>query len=131
MKKYPVVHFEMPAEDMKRMTEFYATTFGWEADEMGLEMGSYAVVKTAEIGENGFPKEAGRINGGFFPKGAGGGATTPMLVVAVDDINEHMKKVAAAGGTIINGPVDIPHVGLYTSFTDTEGNRMAMLQPSR
>jgi len=26
----PVVHFEMPAEDRKRMADFYANVFGWK-----------------------------------------------------------------------------------------------------
>ncbi len=26
----PVVHFEMPPEDRKRMANFYTTAFGWE-----------------------------------------------------------------------------------------------------
>jgi predicted enzyme related to lactoylglutathione lyase len=29
-KMYPIVHFEMPAEDKKRMSEFYTKTFGWQ-----------------------------------------------------------------------------------------------------
>jgi hypothetical protein len=46
-----------------------------------------------------------------------------------------MKKVEAAGGTIIGGgykagePDDIPGVGLYIAFKDTEGNRLSILQP--
>ncbi len=30
MKMNPVVHFEMPAEDRKRMADFYAKVFGWK-----------------------------------------------------------------------------------------------------
>ncbi len=26
----PVVHFEMPAEDSKRMADFYSKVFGWQ-----------------------------------------------------------------------------------------------------
>ncbi len=39
------------------------------------------------------------------------------------------KKVAEAGGKVLGDPVDIPGVGTYVSFTDTEGNRVSMLQP--
>ncbi len=34
-KMNPVVHFEMPAEDGKRMTEFYTKTFGWNIQQYG------------------------------------------------------------------------------------------------
>jgi len=30
MKMDPVVHFEMPAEDRKRMSGFYTKAFGWQ-----------------------------------------------------------------------------------------------------
>lgn len=35
----PVVHFEMPAEDRKRLSKFYSSVFGWKMQEMGPEMG--------------------------------------------------------------------------------------------
>ena len=31
----PVVHFEMPAEDRKRMVKFYSTVFGWQTQQLG------------------------------------------------------------------------------------------------
>ncbi|TMH31553.1 MAG: VOC family protein, partial [Betaproteobacteria bacterium] len=34
-----------------------------------------------------------------------------------------------AGGTVLGEPMNIPGVGAYVSFTDTEGNRVSMLQP--
>ena len=84
MKKMnPVVHFEMPAEDKKRMVEFYARAFGWQAQQLGPEMGNYVVVTTTELGENQFPKEPGRINGGFFTRTKD--TQHPNVVIAVDD----------------------------------------------
>ncbi len=53
------------------------------------------------------------------------------MVIAVEDIKEHMKEVEKAGGKVLGEPWDIPGVGLYVSFIDTEGNRVSMLQPSR
>jgi predicted enzyme related to lactoylglutathione lyase len=58
-------------------------------------------------------------------------------VIAVQDIREGIKQVSAAGGKVIGGhlqngePDEIPGVGLYASFIDTEGNRVSMLQPLR
>jgi predicted enzyme related to lactoylglutathione lyase len=42
----PVVHFEMPAENMQRLTDFYNNVFGWQHQMMGEEMGNYVVVTT-------------------------------------------------------------------------------------
>ena len=41
-----------------------------------------------------------------------------------------MKKVAGAGGKVLGEPMQIPGVGQYVAFFDTEGNRVSMLQPN-
>ncbi|MGE5446671.1 MAG: VOC family protein [Ignavibacteriales bacterium] len=134
MKKMnPVVHFEMPYEDKNRMADFYAKAFGWQPQMLGPEMGNYVVVTTSERGEDGFPKKPGMINGGFFKKTKD--THCPSVVIAVDDIREAMKKVTDAGGKVLGGqkpgePDEIPGVGLYASFIDTEGNRVSILQPT-
>src|SRR5713226_7139389 len=85
MKMNSVVHFEMPAEDRKRMADFYARTFGWQTQMLGPEMGDYVVVTTTETDEKG-PRKPGAINGGFFKKTPA--TQYPSLVIAVDDIKE-------------------------------------------
>ena len=125
----PVVHFEMPAEDTKRMADFYAKVFGWQAQVMGPEMGNYVVVTTSEPDPTGRPKNPGMINGGFYPKQEGA-SPVPSVVIAVDDITESMKMITGSSGKTIGEPVNIPGVGLWVSFTDTEGNRVSILEPS-
>lgn len=129
----PVVHFEMPYEDRDRMAAFYTKTFGWKAQMFGPEMGNYVVMATTELDpQTQFPKEPGRINGGFFQKTKDN--QYPSVVIAVQDIKEAMKKVEEAGGKVLGGqtpgePDNIPGVGLYALIVDTEGNRVGMLQP--
>jgi predicted enzyme related to lactoylglutathione lyase len=125
----PVVHFEMPAEDRKRMSEFYSKTFGWQTQQLGPEMGNYVLAMTTESDDNG-PKKPGTINGGFFTKSDDMPAQYPSVVIAVDDMGQSMKKVAQSGGRVLGEPMDIPGVGKYVSFFDTEGNRVSMLEPS-
>jgi uncharacterized protein len=124
----PVVHFEMPAEDRKRMAKFYSKAFGWQAQMLGPEMNDYVVVTTTESDDNG-PKHPGAINGGFFPKKEDWPGQYPSVVIAVDDIKASMKKVSDAGGKVLGDPMEIPGIGTYVSFTDTEGNRVSMLKP--
>ena len=134
MKKMnPVVHFEMPYENKQRMADFYGAAFGWESQMLGPSMGDYVVMTTTEMDEQTkFPKEPGRINGGFFKKTKD--PQCPSVVIAVDDIQDAMKKVEEAGGKVVGGqkagePDDIPGIGLYVSIIDTEGNRISLLQP--
>ena len=51
------------------------------------------------------------------------------MVIAVDDIGAGMKKASAAGGKLLGDPMAMPGVGQDGSFTDTEGNRIGILQP--
>jgi predicted enzyme related to lactoylglutathione lyase len=125
----PVVHFEMPYDDRARMAKFYQTAFGWRMQMFGEDMGNYVVATTTETGESG-PKNPGAINGGFYPRKADWPAQYPSVVIAVQDIRDAIKKVSDAGGKVLGAPMQIPGVGQYVSFTDLEGNRVSMLQPS-
>jgi len=127
MKMSPVVHFELPAEDRTRMARFYTDAFGWQTQMMGPDMNDYVVVTTTESDDNG-PKKPGAINGGFYPKKPDWPAQYPSVVISVDDIDESMKAVADAGGKVLGEPMDIPGIGRYVSFYDTEGNRVSMLK---
>jgi predicted enzyme related to lactoylglutathione lyase len=125
----PVIHFEMPAEDRKRMAGFYTKAFGWKTEMLGEEMGNYVLATTTDSDKNGRPIKPGAINGGFFQKTDDMPLQYPSVVIYVENITEHMAKVEKAGGKILGEPWNIPGVGLYVSFIDTEGNRVSMLQP--
>jgi predicted enzyme related to lactoylglutathione lyase len=129
MKMDSVVHFEMPAVDRQRMADFYTKTFGWKAQFFGPDMGDYVTVQTTETDANGMVQTPGAINGGFYPKKDDWPAQYPSVVIAVDDIRASMQKVADAGGQVLGEPMEIPGIGQYVSFFDTEGNRVSMLQP--
>ena len=124
----PVVHFEMPYDNRERMAKFYGTAFGWQTQLLGQEMGNYVVATTTATDDKG-PKTPGAINGGFFEKKADWPAQYPSVVIAVDNIKDAVKKVKDAGGKVLGEPMEIPGIGQYVSFTDTEGNRVSMLQP--
>lgn len=127
----PVVHFEMPYDDSKRLSAFYKSAFGWKMEVTGEQMGNYVLATTTESGPDGRPKAAGNINGGFFPKKPDWPAQFPSVVIGVGDIKQVMQKIAKAGGKLLGEPMDIPGVGKYVSFLDTEGNRVSILQPTR
>ena len=123
-----VVHFEMPYDDRERMARFYESAFEWQVRMLGPDMGNYALAATVESDENG-PVRPGAINGGFYARNPEWPAQHPSVVIAVDDIDASIAKVSGAGGQVLGEPMEIPGVGRYVSFTDTEGNRVGMLQP--
>lgn len=131
MKMSPVVHFEMPAKDKKRVSEFYSKVFGWNMQQMGEEMGNYLLAQTTETDEQGMVKTPGTINGGFFDFKDEEGFNSPHVVISVDDLKASIESIKSAGGEVLGEIMDIPGVGKYISFKDTEGNHVGMLQPSQ
>jgi predicted enzyme related to lactoylglutathione lyase len=127
----PVVHFEMPYDNRERVARFYQAAFGWKVQMMGEDMGNYVLAITSEAASAGRPgAAAGAINGGFYTRNPDWPAQHPSVVIAVQNIKESMAKVSTAGGKPLGEPMEIPGVGQYVSFFDTEGNRVSMLQPS-
>lgn len=122
-----VVHFEMPYEQRERMAKFYQSAFGWQTQMMGEDMGNYVLAVTTESTDAG-PTKPGAINGGFYAKKPDYPMQYPSVVIAVHDVKRAAAKVAAAGGKVLGDPMEIPGVGLYVSFLDSEGNRVSMLQ---
>lgn len=125
----PVVHFELPYENRNRIAKFYESAFGWKTQFLGEEMDNYILVTTAETDvKPGAP--AGAINGGLFPRKPDWPAQYPSIVIGVEDIRDSMKRVTEEGGKVLGVPMEIPGVGQYVSFLDTEDNRNSMLQPA-
>ena len=126
MSDNPVVHFEMPYEDGKRVSEFYSKAFGWKMNMTGEDMGNYVIAETTET-EGMKAVGKGAINGGFYQKSASD-RKYPSVVISVADIQAAMKNVTDAGGKILGEVMDIPNVGKFVSFEDTEGNGASLLQ---
>lgn len=124
-----VVHFEMPAKDKKRVSEFYSKVFGWKMQQMDEKMGNYLIAQTTETDENRMVKTPGAINGGFFDYKDEDGFREPHLVLAVDDIDKSVEDIKSGGGKVEGQIMDIPGVGKYISFKDTEDNLVGILQP--
>ncbi|SRR5258705_12068926 len=128
MNKNPVVHFEMPYTDAKRVSKFYKEAFGWNMNNAGEGMGNYIVAVTTETDpKTTRPVNPGVINGGFYQK-SDSSNQNPSFVISVDDMDKAIEEVEKAGGKIQGKPQDIPGIGLWVVFIDSEGNKVSMLQ---
>ena len=126
----PVVHFELPYENADRAAAFYRAAFGWQSQQLDAAMGNYVVVTTATADAKA-DAPRGAINGGLYQKKADFPAQYPSVVIGVEDLEQSMRAVRDAGGKVLGEPMDIPGIGRYVSFLDTENNRNSMLQPNR
>ena len=121
----PINHFEIPADDMGRATTFYKDVFGWEIDQYPGDDMQYWIARTTPVDEQMMPLEKGAINGGMYPRVEKEG---PMVVVTVEDIEAHVKKVTDAGGSVVVEPVAVGDMGMYARVTDSEGNLLGLWQ---
>ena len=124
----PVVHFEMPYDDPDRVSKFYQAVFGWKMVNLGEQMGGYVLATTTATSPDRIPREPGAINGGFFAKSPDFPPST-SVVINTRDIRKSMAAVTAAGGQVHGEPMDIPGIGAYVAISDSEGNRVGILQP--
>ncbi len=121
-----VVHFEIPADDLKRADKFYQDVFGWKIVPAPMPGGEYHMAYTVDVDEKYMPKEVGAINGGLVKRDTS--AKTPVIVINVTSVEEHLKKVAAAGGKVAMPTQKVGDIGLYARVTDTEGNIIGVWQ---
>jgi hypothetical protein len=117
-----VEHFEIPVDDAARAREFYGSVFEWELNEADMGGGNmYTMVTTTPIDESTrVPTEPGAINGGLMQRSAD--TPAPVITIAVTSIDESLKKVEAEGGSTVQPRTDIPDMGAYAYFKDSEGN---------
>ena len=124
----PVVHFEIPTEDLERAKRFYGEIFGWKLTQLGPEMGHYVLAHTGPTDDAGRPGDKGFINGGLMRRDPS--ASAPVLVMAVGNTDGTVEKVKQAGGALVGEILDIPGVGRYARVKDSEGNVIGLLQPT-
>ena len=112
-----VVHFEINADNPERASKFYSNVFGWKINKWDGPI-DYWLVDTGE-GDPG-------INGGVLKR------TQPQLTtvntVGVDDVDNMVKKVEAAGGKVVVPKYPIPGMGWLVYATDSEGNTFGMME---
>jgi uncharacterized protein len=121
-----VVHFEIPVDDVARAKEFYGSIFDWQLNDMDMGGGNvYTTVATTPVDEQSrLPLEPGAINGGLFRRTSD--IPTPVITIGVDGIDDSLKKVEAGGGSVVQPRTEIPDMGAFAYFKDSEGNLIGL-----
>jgi predicted enzyme related to lactoylglutathione lyase len=117
-----IVHFEIPADDIGRAKDFYGSIFGWEIEDV--EGMDYTVVRTVRVDDQQMPTEPGAINGGMMKRSAD--TPSPVITINVGSIDDALKRIEAAGGSVVHPRQEIPGMGAFAYFKDTEGNTMGL-----
>ncbi|MCB9798259.1 VOC family protein [Candidatus Nomurabacteria bacterium] len=127
----PIVHFEIPADDVERAMKFYKEIFGWEFNKFdmpsdGSTQGSpYYGVMTTQMNEQGRPVRPGEINGGLMKRVNPGQVFTNYI--SVDSIDEMLEAIEKRGGKVCMPKTEIaPGMGWIAMFQDPENNMMGL-----
>ncbi|HUI01004.1 MAG TPA: VOC family protein [Nitrososphaerales archaeon] len=120
-----VVHFEIPAKDVKRASNFYGKAFGWTFNQFpGFE---YWSIGTTMSDKNGMPTSPGAINGGMGKKG-GMAPKAVVVTIGVKDIDAALASVKKLGGKQSGKKMPVGDMGWSAYFEDTEGNLIGLWQ---
>jgi len=107
---------ELHAADGPTATDFYSALFGWRKSR-AMDMGPMGTYQLIAIG--------GRDLGGImtdpsFPRAAW------LVYFRVDGIESAARRIVAAGGQVINGPMVVPGGGWIVNGLDPEGAMFAL-----
>lgn len=104
--------FELPVADVAAAQAFYGSAFGWGMTGFGP---TYACTLTGDVdvGLQADPAER---------------TAAPLIVIQVDDLEETLASVEAAGGVVTKPIFSFPG-GRRFHFRDPDGNELAAHKP--
>ena len=112
-----VIHFDIPIDDPARAGAFYSSVFDWTVTPWG-PIPYWPMTTGAEPGPGAEGALAPRADA---PEGV-------VVYISVDDIDEALARVTAAGGVIDSGRMPVPTIGWTARVRDTEGTLIGLIQ---
>lgn len=120
-----VVHFEIPAKDVKRASDFYQKAFGWQITQF--PNFDYWSLGTTAVDDKQMPTTPGAINGGMGKKGSTGPEHV-TVTISVKDIDAAQAEIKKLGGKEVGQKMPVGNMGFSAYFEDTEGNLIGLWQ---
>jgi predicted enzyme related to lactoylglutathione lyase len=108
---------ELATADWEQAFAFYADLFSWSKTD-DLDMGEAGTYRMYGFGQ--WPL------GGMFTKPKEMPASGWLYYVMVPDVNAAVERVKEAGGTILNGPEEVPGGDLVAQCLDPQGAAFAL-----
>ena len=113
-----VTHFEIYAEDLTRLAQFYRDLFDWKIEKTpGVD---YFRIQTG-------PPEAHGIGGGLLNRPIPGPRSWVHYVL-VDSIDQTIERVQSLGGKLLRPKTAVPKTAWYAVVEDPDGNIFAVYQ---
>jgi uncharacterized protein len=119
MTSRTIVHFEIPAKNLKKLSRFYRKAFGWKFKDSGMTGMRYLLISTGPRSKS--------VRGGMYERS--GPKDRPRNYVGVRQINVAIRQFLAAGGKPVVPKTEVPGVGWTFIGADPEGNPIAIFAP--
>lgn len=110
---------ELASTNAEAAKQFYAELFGWKLKDGDVEGFKYSEIVVGN-----------RAVGGMYQMGPeyGDAPSHWMPYVAVEDVEETVKRVEALGGKVCVPPTDIPNVGRFSVINDPSGATLSVIK---
>jgi predicted enzyme related to lactoylglutathione lyase len=113
---------ELHAKDWESALKFYEAMFGWKKSERH-DMGPMGIYQIFDI-------EGSRAGAAFNSPAAGNGGYW-LLYFNVADIDTAHRLLGEAGGTVLNGPMQVPGGSWIIQAADPQGAQFALFGPRK
>jgi uncharacterized protein len=121
---HTVIHFEIPADDVEKLSKFYGKLFGWKIVKMPGPI-EYWGIQTVPVDEQGMLLRNG-VNGGIMKRQ--NPEHKPVNYIAVESVDKYVKKIEELGGRVVVPKMEVPGVGWWALALDPDGNQFAIMQ---
>lgn len=111
---HPIVHIEIPVDDLDTGGGFYAELFGWQTQPY------------PELSYTTFAADGGPGGGFTLADGEMARRGEVLIYVYTDDIPATLETAERLGATTITPKTEIPGMGWFGVFLDPAGNRIAL-----
>ena len=112
---------ELNVHDVARAQNFYGDTLGWSFDEISPGGFPYWIIKSGET----------NVGGLFHMKDPAfaGAPERWVTYIAVDSVDERLKKAVSLGAIVCKEPIDIPGIGRMAMLKEPGGALVARMTP--
>jgi predicted enzyme related to lactoylglutathione lyase len=120
-----IYHFDIPVDDVNRAQQFYKDVFGWDMKKMTSQVDPNIELWMCETED-----ENGRkgITGGLMKRDK---LPTVTNYISVNSIDEYISKINKSGGRVAVQRTEIPNLGFFAMFLDSENNLFGLFEKKR
>jgi predicted enzyme related to lactoylglutathione lyase len=117
-----VYHFDIPIDDANRAQQFYRNVFGWDMKKVENQVDPKVELWMCETEDENGKKG---VTGGMMKRD-----TLPTVTnyVLVNSIDQYISKINKSGGRVTVQRTEIPNVGFYAMFLDSENNLFGLFE---